>query len=306
MNLFSTLKNFIYRQLYWLILPKSKHHLIPLLPELKLKNNISDITVKTIYYRKKEITKTQSFTKLKKMFDEYRTCFLVGEGLSIQNVYFKKDNYGFFIGTNTALELLQHEIHFDLYLMIDPVFVHKRFDLVKDVVRRKIPCVLNAHTIKAICEKDAELLKKMTIFLVEEINKHSTERTLLAKHFADWVRYQPSVTLHPQNNNIGFCGDLRKGVFDGGTEVFWMLQIAYFIGFREIAILGLDLIKEENSAEFDKKYQELIKPSFEVVRNIMNLEHLEIINLSLDSRLPADILPKMTYEQFLSNHVSVV
>ncbi len=307
MKLLSHLKKIIYRNFYWLILPKSKHHIIPLLPELTIKSSVADATAKTIFYRKKEITKTYSLSKLKNLFNDNQFCFLVGEGPSIQNIYFKRDGNSFFIGTNTAIELPKHnEIHFDLYLLIDPNFIHKRFDIVKDVARRKIPCVLNAHAIKAICEKEAALLKKMTIFLVEEINKQTTEKNLSQKHFSDWVKYQPNITLHPETDRIGFCADIRKGVFYGGIELFWMLQIAYFIGFKEIALLGLDLIKEENNLECEDKYSRLIKPSFEVVRNLMNKEPLKVINLSLESRLPSEILPKMTYEQFLSNHVSVV
>lgn len=307
MNLFSRFKKNIYQIFYWLILPKSKRHLMNLLPTLNIKSDAKDSTIKTIFFRKKEVTKTLPFSNLKKLFDDYQYCFLVGEGQSIQNIYFQKNTPGFFIGTNAAIEIAkQHDIHFNLYIMVDPDFINRRFDIVKDVARRKIPCVLNAPAIKAICEKDAALLKKMTVFLVEEINKQFTEKMLAPKQLVEWLQRQPNITLHQQLTHIGFCADIRKGVFDGGIELFWALQIAYFIGFREMAFLGLDLAKEELKFQPENHYTQIIKPSFELVRNLSKKGALKVTNLSLESRLPAEILPKMTYEQFLSNRMNVV
>src|SRR5574337_1402327 len=101
MNLYSRFK----KSIYWLILPKSKHHLINLLPELNIKNNPKDHTSKVIFFRRKEVMKTLPLGKLKQFFHENNTCFLVDDGPSTQHVYFKKEEQDFFIGVNKSIEL---------------------------------------------------------------------------------------------------------------------------------------------------------------------------------------------------------
>ncbi|MGP4879527.1 sugar glycosyltransferase, partial [Klebsiella pneumoniae] len=55
--------------------------------------------------------------------------------------------------------------------------------------------------------------------------------------------YQQNAAMcfHPQRPDICFSTDIRQGIFDAGTVVYWALQILAWLGFNTILVSGLDM-----------------------------------------------------------------
>ncbi|WP_207633685.1 hypothetical protein, partial [Enterococcus faecium] len=52
--------------------------------------------------------------------------------------------------------------------------------------------------------------------------------------------YQQNAAMcfHPQRPDICFSTDIRQGIFDAGTVVYWALQILAWLGFNTILVSG--------------------------------------------------------------------
>lgn len=58
-----------------------------------------------------------------------------------------------------------------------------------------------------------------------------------AHHLAEDAFTYHIATLHPPHR---FCHDITQGVHEGGTVTYAALQIAYYMGFRDVVIIGMD------------------------------------------------------------------
>jgi Kdo-III transferase WaaZ len=110
---------------------------------------------------------------------------------------------------------------------------------------------------------------------------------------------------------VGFSKRIERGVFTGQTVVFAAVQVAYWLGFQRVFILGMDLggtgtlarFYESGSAvassRLDKDFKPYIIPAFELARRLFEAEGREIYNVSPNSRLPTTIIPKLSFDEAL-------
>jgi KDO transferase-3 len=100
-------------------------------------------------------------------------------------------------------------------------------------------------------------------------------------------------------------------VFTGQTIAFSALQVAVWLGYTRIFILGMDLGGTGDGARFyesgekaapmrlGRDYESYIQPAFEVAGKLRSALGIQIYNLSPDSRLPAAIIPKLSFTDAL-------
>lgn len=109
-----------------------------------------------------------------------------------------------------------------------------------------------------------------------------------------------------KSKNIGFSRDIEQGYFCARTIPYVALQLAYSLGFERVFFIGLDL--NESVGRFydgeiplpttlDKDYPKHIYPSFKLVAKRIVCDKFKIYNLSLNSRLPETVIPKITLKQ---------
>lgn len=112
--------------------------------------------------------------------------------------------------------------------------------------------------------------------------------------------------LFYKSKNIGFSKNISEGYFCARTIAYVALQLAYYLGFKRVFFVGLDLNasagrfydkKDPLPTTLDKDYPRHIYPSFELVAKRIVDESFEIYNLSTQSRLPRNIMPKITLDQ---------
>jgi KDO transferase-3 len=123
----------------------------------------------------------------------------------------------------------------------------------------------------------------------------------------------PDVELHPtvrqQNGVVGFSRDLRKGLFCGRTIGYRAIQIGYFLGFRRVVLLGMDVGGQRHAVRFYESladgrpsrladdFEPYILPCFEIVRRLHAAGEIEVFNCSATSRLPDSLVPRISFEQ---------
>lgn len=181
-------------------------------------------------------------------------------------------------------------------------------------------CFFGSPVLAAICERERELLQKPNIYLIETVNRFYGQPRLDRKAFLQGAQRDDDFVLpnppDDRGDRIGFSKNLRKGFFAASTVPYCATQVAFYLGFRRIFILGMDLDYSgpnprfyESAAQMQptrisQRYEPLIKPSFEVLRDVCAREDLKVFNLSSTSRLPADIIPRMSFDEAIneSNH----
>jgi KDO transferase-3 len=101
---------------------------------------------------------------------------------------------------------------------------------------------------------------------------------------------------------------MGRGYFCGRTIAYLCVQLAYTLGFRKVFIVGMDLknnagrfyeeSKDALPTSLDDDYDGFILPSFAFMqKRIAAKENFQVFNLSSQSRLPDDILPKINLNQ---------
>jgi len=297
-------------KLYRWSLPRQFKHTAKTGPDFALSDDDNFDHGKAIIWRKKKIARTHP---LKEIINKQQgSIFIIGSGPSVNNIGFSALKNKTLFGVNGSINIFNsNELTPDFYAVTDPDFFEHRFDLVKDIIRSKTPCFFSYSGISRICEYNPELLHLGNIYLTEIINRQYSIPRLEHSKFINDIKSDPSIILpsSPRNddNVVGFSKDMTKGIFCSRTILYRAIQIAYSMGYRRIYLLGMDLGYQDKNPRFyeeggssrptklEKDYVPYILPSFEVAAGLMKKHEIEIYNVSDKSRLPASIIPRISF-----------
>ncbi|MEM0466444.1 MAG: 6-hydroxymethylpterin diphosphokinase MptE-like protein [Candidatus Thermoplasmatota archaeon] len=98
--------------------------------------------------------------------------------------------------------------------------------------------------------KDLFALKNVQLFLTE----NAARKYLTKYHFYHlYETAQPYVLRNLGSMNVynTFSTDITKGIYSGGSSVINALQIAFFLGFQEIYLVGCDCGITDNQYRFE-------------------------------------------------------
>jgi len=257
---------------------------------------------KTIYWDRKEVGRTKSLATLKGKFGE--DCFIVASGPSITEVDFSLLKDKTLFAVNGAIQLLNdHPIHFPLYMVIAHKFAISKYSLLKQGMSSGAHCFFRDWIIEYIVAKENRLPSSANIYHIGE--------TRLEKAPSQELDYRILM-----GRNISITGEnLENGLFlcNVGTVVFIAVQLCYYLGFRRVFILGMDLGTSGDRARFydedipeavhhDRRYLTHTEPAFKLLSKLMQDESVDfsVYNLSGHSRLPDSIIPKISLSQALA------
>ena len=243
-------------------------------------------------------------------------CFLVGTGPSINALEFERLAGHDCIGVNGSIvKARETGVAFRSVLILDRNFFLERFELVRETLASGAECLFSFRGLSLTCERAPELLSGARIFLLDEILGRYGIPKASPTAFDARAEADGDLLLHPSRRpsegRVGFSLDPSKGVFTGQTIVFSALQVATWLGYRRVYLLGLDLGGTTSGARFyesgakaapmrlDRDFEPYILPAFEVARAAAESLGLEFYNLSPDSRLPARIMPRLTLGEAL-------
>lgn len=301
------------RSLYRARLGRRRRHMRNAHPDFRLCG--SDGRPDSILWRGAEVGRVLPLERLAKATGP--DCFIVGTGPSVNDIDFAALRGRACIGVNgSILKSRQFDVPFRSHVISDRRFFNDRFELVRQVLASGSECLFSFRGLSVICEREPTLLRDARVFLLEEITARYARPKPLPAAFDAAAERDPDLVLHPtrrpSEGRIGFSRDIRKGVFTGQTIVYSALQVALWLGYTRVFILGMDLGGTGRDRRFyeagaqaapmrlERDFDAYIQPAFEVVSRLRQDLGVEIYNLSAASRLPADVIPKLPLEDALA------
>lgn len=199
------------------------------------------------------------------------------------------------------------------YLCVDSSFVRNRLPLLLQATQLARHMALSTRAIDAVPESEAGALQRAGVYHFDRVNRPLNGRKAMSyRQFAWAARKDPDLecgfSLFRQTpNRIGFSRNLDKGYFSARTIPYVGVQMAYHLGFNQVFLVGMDLdsskgrFYEQGSAavpsRLDGDYEDCILPSFEFMAKRVVNPDFRVYNLSMGSRLPASVVPKLSLDQ---------
>ena len=227
---------------------------------------------------------SQNIQKLKRYSDKHinNRCFVIGNGPSLAKM---------------DLKPLKDEITFGLnriYLLFDKIGFETTYHV-----------TINGLVLEQYADEIAKI--NSTKFLNWRMRNFFRE-----DHKTMFVReiYRP-----------GFSTDISHSIWGGATVTYAAIQIAYYMGFRQVILIGVDhnfstkgtpheIIegKDEDRNHFDKSYfskgfkwqlPDLITSefAFELAKKAFEEDGREIVDATLDGKL--EVFPKVDYQSII-------
>ncbi|WP_434611525.1 lipopolysaccharide biosynthesis protein [Pseudomonas sp. D2-30] len=119
------------------------------------------------------------------------------------------------------------------------------------------------------------------------------------------VRYRS--LFSKRSKDIGFSKNMTLGCFDARTVMYLALQVAYHLGFNRVFLVGFDLDQaagrfyetvesKRSPCGLDQHYKTRILPSLKLMSKQIIDDDFQVYNLSATSRVPADIIKKISLD----------
>ena len=301
-------------KLYRASLPRPYKHLTDCGPRFHLSGDSPDLD-RDIVRDGEVIGETQSLASIEGRFRD-GACFILGTGPSINALDLTLLEGRALMGVNGAISVMKpNGLAPTHYAVTDRDFFENRFEMIRDVVASGSDCFFSPGGLRVMAERDPTLLASPKLYLSTVVNRPYGRPRRSQESFLRWAAGEPGLVLpHPPRDDdcrVGWSRDLRHGVFCSRTILFRALQIADFLGYRRLYVLGMDLHykgpggraygegAKARPTKIERDFEPFILPSFEVLKGEIDSGALEVYNLSHESRLSRDVLPRKTLEEAL-------
>jgi len=245
--------------------------------------------------------------------------WILATGPSIKNIDLSplQDQTTFAVNGTIAVSQ-NYGISPDFYACFDYKFFRDRINLVKKTVESGAHCFFSARGISRICQVAPELLATGKISLLETVNRYYGIPALSLQEIINACSDDSDLLISPDNPKIGWSNDITKGVFDAKTIPYIACQISNHLKAKNVFILGMDLGSSSNqpirayesgpnacSSSLDEDFDHSILPSFKIINQQKNLTS-NFWNLSVQSKLPESIIPKISLETALASLIAPI
>lgn len=222
--------------------------------------------------------KNSDFEKLsqyKKKFDG-RRCFIIATGPSLTEFDYLSLRDEVTIGVN-GLCLWFKEKHQETSFFV--VSDEEVFDRVKDTLSS---------------------LKNTIVFISERVAaKREVPKQFFLFPVDIWNRYMTNDSSKRLSNDISVCS------YDEETVVFHAIQIALFLGFKEIYLLGTDCNYDQKkvyAVDHGKKVDKSVGPkmirSYQVVKKYENIYNFQVFNATRGGML--EVFPRVDLDAIIN------
>jgi Kdo-III transferase WaaZ len=210
----------------------------------------------------------------------------------------------------SLLRLQQDDIPAFFYLCDDPRFAKARHDVLSNAITHAENVALNAPALEQFLSTAPALPWHATPWLLERVNRSWRAPRISDRRFAWSVRHDQELfsafsIWRNKPNRLGFSTNMAKGYYSARTIPYCALQLACHLGFSHAYIVGLDLNPalgrcypegaQQLKSTLDIDYDDFILPSFQFMQSRLHQTQppFHVYNLSLGSRLPGNVLPKL-------------
>jgi len=255
-----------------------------------------------------------------KKFTECRNCysgsvFLLASGASASEFPVSRyADFPFIAMNGSILRFVDEKIHPLFYMCSDFRFPIKRPDVAVLGCEHAQHVAMDLESFNEVHAYNKTVLMGKSLYLLDRANRYYDKENVSDRRFAWSIRRDPDLIsdfslLQKKPNRIGFSKDMSRGYFCARTIVYTALQLVYTLGFKNVFIVGMDLNKEAGrfyersndilSTSIDVDYYDYILPSFKIFSEkvLKKQNSFSVFNLSLNSRLPDSLIPKITLNQ---------
>ncbi|MEB7884044.1 sugar glycosyltransferase [Serratia fonticola] len=284
---------------------RSYRHNENLWPDVKIIRATNQEICK-VFFKKKPI----SIIPLSNWKDScHGKILLTATGPSVNNLLFESLPDMPAIGVNGAY-FLHQKVDFRFYVIVDMGFIDKRPNIVLDIIQQAgLTLFTTVHGMVRIINRFGFDTIKCRLSIIEDA-AHKIYRPKI-DNAALWEHYHNDhyIDFSTDCKTIAFSRDIRCGIFDAGTVVYWTLQIIAFLGFKQVFIAGLDMNNfhlprfyetEQNKLPtfLSEKVDSIVIPSFKHASTVMKKKQISIVNLSLNSAIDNSIFEKVDYHDY--------
>lgn len=290
------------KQIYRYTHSRTMRHNENLWPFVKIQRDDFGAISKLWY--KRDIIPLLDLSALKDSFEG--DALLTATGPSIKKIDFSQLSKLTAVGVNGAW-YLNKEINFSIYVIVDMLFIDEKIDILMQVINKKdLILFTTMHGVVRLIEKFSLSNIKCKLALIEDKCFRIFKPKISANNIHSTFCSKKEIIFLPEQKNIAFNYDIRNGIFDAGTVVYWSLQILAFLGFKKIYIAGLDMNNFSKPRFYETqdnmlpsflndKLHDIIIPAFSLASQALRYKNIDVINLSMDSAIPSYIFPKMDY-----------
>lgn len=267
----------------------------------------------TVIWKGKVIADIPLAHTLSKQFSG--ACFTIASGPSLAEVDLQQLGNFQTISLNCAIKKFKESNLTPTHcIVVDHRVFENQWTCVQDAILSGAHCFFSYVGLSRICERAPELLKHGNIYLIESISRkfgvpRMSKANMLAA-FSNDAEVFLDVQLPELCRSVGFCANLQKGVFSGKTVATWATQLAVALGYQQHFIIGMDLggtgkkhfyADDKHAApDFMRDYEPHIRACFEQAKRASLVRGFEVYNLSKNSTLPHEIMPKISLEEALN------
>lgn len=207
----------------------------------------------------------------------------------------------FLVAVNGSHELFDESAReIDAYVVCDPDFVKRKFEVFKRGVMKSRRVVLDHHIIHAAMTLDQHIFDNIELYLITDLVRPFMRNKGFERHIRDNGVIERYGVRFSTNPSTGFYSNLSVAIT--------VIQILYWLKFRKIHLFGLDLTSagrfyKEDSPEqttLGDDYHQAIEPTFRLIRDEVLSEKFVLINCNPGSRLPDSIIPQCDANECLA------
>ncbi|MCZ7835349.1 sugar glycosyltransferase [Atlantibacter hermannii] len=208
------------------------------------------------------------------------------------------------MGVNGAY-VLQGQVRYSLYIVVDMEFFDSKPETITAVISNPdIVFFTTLHGVAKIYDRHPQNEILCQIALIEDACCRIYQGKITDDTKWQTFKDNDTVSFDEKNSNICFTTDIRNGIFDAGTVVYWALQVLYFLGFNRILISGLDMnnfhqprfYESEHTqlpSYLENKVENIVFPAFSLASRVLEQHGVYVFNLSQESAVPELIFKKV-------------
>ena len=239
-----------------------------------------------------------------------KSAFVVTSGPSISNVDISplQKHPGFCVN-GSFLKFKSQGMQPDYAVICDAGFVGDRWAIVKEILTSSTHCLFTPAVLSRICQTNAELLNGCKVSVIQTHFRHYGQKALEAEEVVRMAAQDEE--LMSLDGRIGFSLNPLKGLFSAHTVAHLPVQLCWYFGIRQVFILGMDLSESTVAARFyeqgasatpthlNRDFTRHIEPAFRIVGEMFDSHDFKVYNLSEKSRLPDEVLRKISFTEAL-------
>ena len=239
--------------------------------------------------------------------------FIIASGPSVAEFPLKDYAQVPMIAMNGSIARFEQEgVRPFFYLCDDAGVAEKKSTAVASGIHLSQWAALGMEAMKRLYAKEPQALQAENLLLMERVNRWADVPQRSDRAFAWSARKDPDFVMNwsllsQAANRLGFSRNFGRGYFSARTIAYVAIQLAYYLGFDKVFLVGVDMNSSlgqfydpagvQVKSRLDDDFDGHILPNFSLLARQVIDSGFQVFNLSRESRLPGELIPKVNLAQ---------